>query len=193
MEAVIFDLYGTLIHPEYKSNPYLYLFKNMGLTKEEVSYWIDRVMTKNFSNLQEIADEIDPGQINYLAKLEIEIQREIDSTCLYDDTIQVLETLSKKYKLYLLSNVATPYKETIFKLGIDKYFDKMFFSCDIGYRKPQPEAFEQVIKHSGLEPTQLLMIGDSETSDYEGALNSGIRAILKNEPLSSILSELLTI
>jgi FMN phosphatase YigB (HAD superfamily) len=35
------------------------------------------------------------------------------------------------------------------------------------------------------------MIGDSETSDYEGALNSGIRAILKNETLSSILSDYL--
>ena len=191
MKSIIFDLYGTLIYPEYKSNPYLCLFKNMGLTKEEISYWTDKVMTKNFLNLQEIADEISPGQIICPPELEREIQKEIDSTCLYDDTIQVLKTLSEKYRLYLLSNVATPYKEPIFKLGIDKYFDEMFFSCDIGYRKPQPEAFDQVIKHSGLEPTQLLMIGDSQTSDYEGALNSGIISILKNAPLSSILSEYL--
>ena len=191
MKAIIFDLYGTLIYPGYESNPYLYLFKNMGLTKEEISYWKDRVMTKNFSNLQEIADEINPGQIICTSELEGEISKEIESTRLYDDTIQVLESLSRKYKLYLLSNVATPYKESPFNLGIDKYFDKIFFSCDIGYRKPQPESFETVINHSGLEPNQFLMIGDSETSDYEGALNSGIRAILKNEPLSSILSDYL--
>jgi hypothetical protein len=43
-----------------------------------------------------------------------------------------------------------------------------------------------IVKHSGLQPQQLLMIGDSQHSDYEGALNVGIKAILKDKPLSSI-------
>ena len=81
-------------------------------------------------------------------------------------------------------------KVCIFNLGIDKYFDKIFFSCDIGYRKPQSEAFEMVIKHSGLQPKQLLMIGDSQRSDYEGALNSRVKAILKDRPLNLLLSEI---
>ena len=189
-KAIILDLYGTLLYSEYKARPYLNLFKNIGLTKEEMNYWKDRVMTKNYGYLQEIVDEMNPGQFVYTTQFEHDIQKEIESTHLFDDTIQVLETLSKKYKLYLLSNIATPYKECVFNLGIDKYFDKLFFSCDIEYRKPQPEAFEMVIKHSGLQPKQLLMIGDSKRSDYEGALNSGVKAILKDKPLNLLLSEI---
>jgi len=189
-KAIIFDLYGTLLHSEYKTRPYLNLFRNLGLTKEEMNYWTDRVMTKNYGYLQEIVEEVKPGQFVYTTQFEHDIQKEIESTHLFDDTIQVLETLSKKYKLYLLSNIATPYKECVFNLGIDKYFDKLFFSCDIGHRKPQSEAFEMVIKHSGLHPKQLLMIGDSQRSDYEGALNSGVKAILKNKPLNLILPEI---
>lgn len=189
-KAIILDLYGTLLYSEYKARPYLNLFKNIGLTKEEMNYWADRVMTKNYGYLQEVANEVRPDQFVYTTQFEHDIQKEIESTHLFDDTIQVLETLSKKYKLYLLSNIATPYKECVFNLGIDKYFDKLFFSCDIGYRKPQPEAFEMVIKHSGLQPKQLLMIGDSQRSDYEGALNSGVKAILKDRPLSLLLSEI---
>ena len=189
-KAIILDLYGTLLYSEYKARPYLNLFKNIGLTKEEMNYWTDRVMTKNYGYLQEIVDEMNPGQFVYTTQFEHDIHKEIESTQLFDDTIQVLETLSKKYKLYLLSNIATPYKECVFNLGIDKYFDKLFFSCDIEYRKPQPEAFEMVIKHSGLQPKQLLMIGDSKRSDYEGALNSGVKAILKDKPLNLLLSEI---
>ena len=189
-KAIILDLYGTLLYSEYKARPYLNLFKNIGLTKEEMNYWTDRVMTKNYGYLQEIVDEMNPGQFVYTTQFEHDIHKEIESTHLFDDTIQVLETLSKKYKLYLLSNIATPYKECVFNLGIDKYFDKLFFSCDIEYRKPQPEAFEMVIKHSGLQPKQLLMIGDSKRSDYEGALNSGVKAILKDKPLNLLLSEI---
>ena len=47
-----------------------------------------------------------------------------------------------------------------------------------------------VIKHSGLQPKQLLMIGDSQRSDYEGALNSRVKAILKDRPLNLLLSEI---
>jgi putative hydrolase of the HAD superfamily len=189
-KAIILDLYGTLLYSDYKARPYLNLFRNLDLTKEEINYWADRVMTKNYGYLQEIVEEAKPTQFVYTSQLEHDIQLEIESTHLFDDTIQVLETLSKKYKLYLLSNIATPYKECVFNLGIDKYFDKLFFSCDIGYRKPQPEAFEMVIRHSGLHPKQLLMIGDSQRSDYEGALNSGVKAILKNKPLNLILPEI---
>jgi putative hydrolase of the HAD superfamily len=189
LEAIIFDLYNTLIYTTVRKNSYSRFFNQVGLSKDEISYWVNRVMTKNYGYLQEIANEVNAGSFIYTTQFEKDIQEEVQSTRLFDDTISTLEYLSLKYKIYLLSNVSTPYKECVFNLGIDKYFDKLFFSCDIGHRKPQSEAFNMVIEHSGLHPNQILMIGDSKRSDYEGALNCGIRSILKINTLSEIISE----
>ena len=40
-----------------------------------------------------------------------------------------------------------------------------------------------IVDYSGLNPNQLLMIGDSNHSDYEGAMNVGIPALLKDTDL----------
>jgi HAD superfamily hydrolase (TIGR01549 family) len=189
MKAIIFDLYNTLVYSTVREKPYLDLFKNLGLTKEEMSMWRDKVMTQNFSSFEELAKSIKPKSYIYTDNLEYIVKKENEHTHVFDDTYSVLERLSKKYKLYLLSNIATPYKECFYNLGLDKYIQNTYFSCDIGYRKPQPEAFEMIIKDSGLNPNQILMVGDSIHSDYEGALNCGLKAILKDKPLSFLLSE----
>ena len=189
MKAIIFDLYNTLIYSTLREKPYMVLFKTLGLTKEEMNFWRDEVMTKNFSSFEELSQTIKPGNHLYTKEYDYIVKKENEHTHVFDDTYSVLENLSKKYKLYLLSNIATPYKECFYNLDLDKYFVKPFFSCDIGYRKPQPESFEMIIKHSGLQSNQLLMVGDSKHSDYEGALNCGIKAILKDKPLSFLLSE----
>ena len=185
-KAIVFDLYNTLLYCSVRKKPYMELFKNLGLTKEEMSFWRDKVMTENYSSFEDLKLSIKPNSDVYTQNLDYVVKEENEHTHVFDDTYSVLESLHKKYDLYLLSNIATPYKECFYNLELDKYFKKVFFSCDIGYRKPQPEAFEMIVKHSGLQPQQLLMIGDSQHSDYEGALNVGIKAVLKDKPLSSI-------
>ena len=187
-KSIIFDLFGTLIYTSRKVNPYLNLFNSLGLTKDEKSYWINRVLTKNYGYLQEIANEINKN-IN-TSEFEKQVQEEIQSTHLFDDTIQVLDRLSSKYNLYLLSNISTPYKECLYNLEIDRYFKKVFFSCDIGYRKPDPNSFKSVIDYSGLHPNQLIMVGDSQISDCNGALNCGIMTIKKDKSLLRIEQDL---
>ena len=90
----------------------------------------------------------------------------------------------------MLSNISTPYKECLYNLEIDRYFKKVFFSCDIGYRKPDPNSFKSVIDYSGLHPNQLIMVGDSQISDCNGALNCGIMTIKKDKSLLRIEQDL---
>jgi len=47
-KAIIFDLYNTLLYTTSKKKPYLNMFRELGLTKEEMNYWRDVVMTQNF-------------------------------------------------------------------------------------------------------------------------------------------------
>ena len=48
----------------------------------------------------------------------------------------------------------------------------------------------KITDYSGLKPKQLLMIGDSKVSDYEGAMSAGIPAILKDKDLSILTQNL---
>lgn len=191
MKVIIFDLYNTLLYTEYKAKPYLNLFRTLGLTKEEMNFWRDKVMTENYNSFEDLKEAIRPGSNVYTGQYEYDIKNENESTHLFDDTEFVLEQLSKKYDLYLISNIATPYKECFYNLGLDKWIKDPIFSCDVGFSKPDPQIYDIAIKKSGLRPNQLIMIGDSVKSDYEGALNCGIKAILKDKPLKLILPTLI--
>jgi FMN phosphatase YigB (HAD superfamily) len=191
MKAIIFDLYNTLLYTEYKAKPYLNLFRTLGLTKEEMNFWRDKVMSENYNSFEELKEAIRPGSNVYTGQYEYDIKNENESTHLFDDTEFVLEQLSKRYDLYLISNIATPYKECFYNLGLDKWIKDPIFSCDVGFSKPDPQIYDILIKKSGLSANQLIMIGDSVKADYEGALNCGTKAILKDKPLKLILPTLI--
>lgn len=189
-KGIIFDLYGTLLETKVKTKPYLKLFRSLGLTKEEISLWSHKVQTENFTSFEELKELIKPGSTIYTGQLDYEVREEIQNTFVYSDTILTLKRLKPHYRLFLLSNIATPYKECFFNEGLDEYFEKVFFSCDIGFRKPESGAYQTILDYSRLKPNQLLMIGDSKVSDYEGAMNCGIPAILKDKDLSILTQNL---
>jgi len=189
-KGIIFDLYGTLLETKIKTKPYLKLFRSLGLTKEEMTFWSHEVQTKNFNSFEELKEQIKPGSNIYTGQLEYDVEEEIEFTFVYSDTIQTLKRLKPNYRLFLLSNIATPYKQCFYNEGLDEYFEKVFFSCDIGFRKPETGAYQNILDYSGLKPKQLLMIGDSKVSDYEGAMSAGIPAILKDKDLSILTQNL---
>ena len=106
---------------------------------------------------------------------------------------EVLEYLSAKYNLYILSN---GFKELQFhkmrSSDIDKYFRKVVLSDDIGILKPWPEIFhfalsatQKEIFHFALSATQSelndsLMIGDSWENDIAGAAGVGMHQVFYN-------------
>ena len=47
-------------------------------------------------------------------------------------------------------------------LGIDRYFDAVITSFDIGYVKPQPEAFEAPLQPLGMEKDQAVFVGHDQ-------------------------------
>lgn len=59
--------------------------------------------------------------------------------------------------------------------GIDKFLDYVFVSEDAGHQKPEREYFDYVVNNSPEKDREkILIIGDSQTSDILGGVNSGI-------------------
>lgn len=98
--------------------------------------------------------------------------------------IEMLFQLRDKYQLYLFSNTNETHLQAVAtkmgKLDFSKFedlFTKCYYSYNIGYRKPDLDAFTFVIKDSGINPTNTLFIDDG-WMHVEGARRAGLSAIL---------------
>jgi 2-haloacid dehalogenase len=94
-----------------------------------------------------------------------------------DGALEVLKYLkSKNYKLYATTNgVALTQYRRIENSGLKPYFDKIFVSEEAGFQKPSKEYFNYVVKNiPEKDKEKMLIIGDSQSSDILGGINSGI-------------------
>lgn len=90
---------------------------------------------------------------------------------------EVLAWLAERYPLYVVTNGFANVQRNRQKLaGIDVFMAQMFISEEIGYQKPQKEFFDVCFSkiEPPLKPEEVLVIGDSLTSDILGAKNAGI-------------------
>lgn len=89
---------------------------------------------------------------------------------------ELCRVLSRDHRLYLLTNaVASVQKARFANSAIAPYFQGVFISEEVGVGKPDPAYFEYVFRAvPGLARDNALVIGDSLTSDVQGANNAGL-------------------
>jgi putative hydrolase of the HAD superfamily len=106
---------------------------------------------------------------------------------LYPDTLPALDALSAQgWHHVLLTNHVPELPKILRGLGLAGRFDRIVNSATSGYEKPHPEAFAHAAEGLG-EVEDIWMIGDSITSDFEGAKRAGWNAVLvRQEPKHSV-------
>ena len=109
---------------------------------------------------------------------------------------QMLDTLqSKGYRLFAASNsFGHLQRSRLEQAGILHYFEDTFISMDIGYDKPDIRFYQEALRRANLQPAEVLMIGDSMTTDVIGAQAAGIDALFfdrrGNQSLLEIIKDL---
>lgn len=96
----------------------------------------------------------------------------------------VLETLPKltarNYRLCIVSN--NPWSESIRaslrRYDIERSFEHVIVSCDIGFRKPHRRIFEELLERLDTQPSEILFVGDSFTHDIETPKVLGMKTCL---------------
>jgi len=95
---------------------------------------------------------------------------------------EVLQNLHGKYKLGVISDtIFSPGRALRRLLGyydIRKFFDAFVFSDEIGCAKPDVRVFEAAAGDLGVEPGEIVHIGDRELKDIEGPHAIGARSVL---------------
>ncbi len=92
--------------------------------------------------------------------------------------LEFLQRLSMKYKLFLLSNTdeihIAKFEHKVgatFAREFYQCFEKVYFSFEIGLRKPEPEIFNYIIKKHELSLKRTLFVDDKkENTDIAAAL-----------------------
>lgn len=99
-----------------------------------------------------------------------------DGSFLFEGAIELIEDLSNKYILSIVTNGLTIVQERrIKKSVIAKYFKDIVISEEIGISKPHPNIFEHAINNLGeFSKDEILMIGDNLSSDIKGGINYNI-------------------
>lgn len=98
-----------------------------------------------------------------------------------------LASLSAHYHLAVATNAAdsdeVQIRAALKRGGLDTWIEQVFCAYNLGFQKPQAEYFQAIIKHLNSQPNHMVMIGDSFSSDVQGAVQAGLSAIWFN-PLS---------
>ena len=105
---------------------------------------------------------------------------------LFDDSLEVLDALKlKHYKLGLLTNSFLPMWMRDIELeafGLLDYFDARLTAADVGYIKPHPAIFEEILSFLGTDPEEAVFVGDRPKNDIAGANEAGMISILITPP-----------
>ena len=111
---------------------------------------------------------------------------------LYPDVIDVLTQLHRRFQLAIVSNFDGRLRVILERLGISKYFSHIFVSSEIGADKPDPEIFRRAVKFLGLQPGDVLHVGDDPERDWHAAALAGL-SIFKLDRTRNLLRDLIEI
>jgi putative hydrolase of the HAD superfamily len=98
---------------------------------------------------------------------------------IFDDVLLALEFLnSRGLELGIISNWDERLRPLLDQLNLDRYFQTIVVSCEVGACKPSPAIFQQAAQKFGLRPGEILHIGDSPGLDVAGATAADFHALL---------------
>ncbi|MCD6017023.1 MAG: family hydrolase [Bacteroidetes bacterium] len=203
IKNIIFDLGGVIINLDYSR------------TINEFNRLTNKPFETIFTQLQQspLFDQFDKGTIS-----ESDFFEELKNS-LYDQTtreevlhawnamlldfpkerLELLLKLKSGYRVFLLSNTnETHVRELESHLfqqhsyqNLETFFEKVYYSCRIGMRKPDREIFEFVLKENNLNKNETIFIDDSP-QHIQGAMNTGIQSyyLTKGRDVVDLITEL---
>jgi putative hydrolase of the HAD superfamily len=208
IEVVVFDCFGTLVDVErgaYFNNKRVGAFSLLQAETPEITYddfqtaWgnnfarLDFEARKSFREftMTELVEEVqnDLGtNADTPAVIDAYLEEWLLGIHAIKDINNMLGVLKESKKLAILSN--THYEGIVqgalAVAGIEPdIFDIIKTSVEYGMRKPDPAIMNSLLLESGVQPEQVLMVGDSYHDDFGVASRGGTYCLLVNSAQNS--------
>ncbi|KAI4171331.1 MAG: hypothetical protein LQ346_008753, partial [Caloplaca aetnensis] len=184
-KALVFDLGGVLL--DWDRHGVTALFPNQFLTIMNTTTWhsLDRgnITLKDACKDFGLLLGADPSVVETaLDQAQLSLRPNIPLV----QTIRDIKAAQPELKIYVMSNISREHYEMVQSLDLPwSMFDKAFASGAEGMRKPDLCFFQHVIKESGVLPSEMIMIDDTD-ENICAARSQGMHAILVDKSLPSV-------
>ena len=109
---------------------------------------------------------------------ELHLAETLAEQRLFDDAARLLDALEGRLPLALITNGASDTQRAVLQaLDLERRFDEIVISGEVGIAKPDPAAFRLVCERLGTDPAETWHVGDDLTTDVGGAKASGLVAV----------------
>jgi putative hydrolase of the HAD superfamily len=196
-EAVIFDLFGTLI-PMISSSDYEKVLTQMASVLSVPSDALVRLWRSSFDqrmkgNLrthqdcighicEQLGVSVEYSQIEAAAQIRFHMNRREIMT-LRPDAIKVLSRLKLEgYKIGLISNCSFETTTLWKELPLAPLIDVAIFSCLVAMMKPDPRIYGLATEQLGVEPQDCLYVADGMEQELLAASQIGMHAVKISVP-----------
>lgn len=175
INAVVFDVYGTLLRIGERRHPFRQLMKVLRSQGRQPQTDDARILMTNDVGITGAAALLNAKlSLAELGRLENDIFRELASVSLYDDSLAALEKIKNAgLKIGLCSNLAAPYAVPAHLLlpRVDAYA----WSFEVGAIKPEVAIYKHISKKLNCSPSSIVMIGDTYEADVIGPSNADLK------------------
>jgi putative hydrolase of the HAD superfamily len=155
-----------------KSNEKFRLIRYQELVEVTNSVWIsDALNTLGF--------DTNPEDSRLKTAVNVFFENYLESLKLKPCAKQLLAGLEKHYKLGLISNFtyAPVIHAALRKLSLNKFFNIVLVSQDVGWRKPNMKIFQKALRILEIDGEEAVYVGDTPKEDVGGASSSGMKTI----------------
>jgi len=201
IKHIFFDLDHTLWDFEANSNQSFKFIFNQHHIKidfeafKQCYYPINEAYWKKFRENKVTKEVLRFGRLNdTFKKLNYRVSSEMivvlsetyvnnlsNYNALIDGTLDILNYLKPKYKMYIITNGFEEVQDKKMKnAGLNNYFNNVITSEQVGVKKPNPEIFNFALNKCNAKANESMMIGDNYEADVLGALSVGMDAVFCN-------------
>ena len=188
IEAIIFDLGGVILDIDY--NLTKTAFEKLGTTRFDKMYsqaeadQLFRRLETGAIKPTEFYTEFNKRSGLNLSPRQISDAWNAMLLTFREESLAFLERIKNNYRLFLLSNTNEIHYE-VFKqiyygnerlFAFEDYFEKAYYSFDMGKRKPDADIFDVVLQENKLNPLTTLFVDDS-IQNIEAAKQLGMHTI----------------
>ena len=189
LKNIIFDLGGVLLNIDYYKTEKAFIALGFTeFTEMYNQYQSDVVFTrleKGTINNDDFYNYMIKAAVGNITREQIETAWNAMLLDFRKESLSLLEQISKKYKIYLLSNtnaihlqaLSAVFTKQTGKASLDDYFTKAYYSHKIRLRKPNEDIFEFVLNDAGVAAAESLFIDDS-VNNINTAMRMGFKTHL---------------
>ncbi|MBE6651584.1 MAG: HAD family hydrolase [Ruminococcaceae bacterium] len=179
VKYILFDLDGTITDPyEGITKSVEYSLEKFGIKvddRRELLPFIGPPLKYGYMTYFNMSEEDALKAVEYYR--EYYPEKGIFDCTLYEGIRELLERLSKKYKLVLATSKPQPFAERIIeKFGLTEYFYKIIGATFDEKVSEKADVIRKVLSDLNISPDEAVMIGD-RCYDTDGATQNGVAAI----------------